>query len=262
MNENYGLTYPKETDFYDINVFNSNFSCLADAIDSTKNNVSKERCEIVVASENSDQALKKKADFICPESDAGGVFKQALDAVENYGIIRVLTGVYYFTSTVNIDKPVIIQGGNNGCRFQQKAADSVKAILNITARDVELRNMCFADGKGNSSEPLIYVQGENIVVDTCWFEQYKNYDLSVNTLYFKNCAAFMRITNCCFARMESDASVFINCKTVNSAGIISGNYGLANNDMINMPIKVWVKDSASRNRLMTGSQNTEFVVGS
>ena len=36
MNTNYGLTYPKETDFYDINIFNSNFSALADGIDSAK----------------------------------------------------------------------------------------------------------------------------------------------------------------------------------------------------------------------------------
>ena len=38
MNTNYGLTYPKETDFYDINIFNRNFSTLADGIDKAKNN--------------------------------------------------------------------------------------------------------------------------------------------------------------------------------------------------------------------------------
>ena len=51
MNTNYGLTYPKETDFYDINIFNSNFSALADGIDKAKNNNTvKSNYEIVIAS--------------------------------------------------------------------------------------------------------------------------------------------------------------------------------------------------------------------
>ena len=59
MNTNYGLTYPKETDFYDINIFNSNFSALADGIDSVKNTTVKGNHEIVIASENSSERVKK-----------------------------------------------------------------------------------------------------------------------------------------------------------------------------------------------------------
>ena len=69
----------------------------------------------------------------------------------------------------------------------------------------------------------------------------------------------MRIVNCCFAKMENDSATGINGKSVNSADIISGNYCLSNNYMGNMPIKISVKDSLSKSRLITGNQNTEFV---
>lgn len=169
------------------------------------------------------------------------------------------SGYYKFKSTVNINKTLYIHGCNNSTNLYQAGADSVKAIFNITAKDVELKNLKFADSNGNSSEPLLYIQAENVVIDTCWFEQYQNTKLSVNAIYFKNCSALMRIVNCCFAKMENDSATVINCKSVNSAGIISGNYCLSNNYMGNMPIKISVKDSLSKSRLITGNQNTEFV---
>lgn len=88
-----------------------------------------------------------------------------------------------------------------------------------------------ADSKGNESEPLLYVRAENIVIDTCWFAQYQNTQLNVNSICFKNCSAFMRIVNCCFARNGNDTATIINCSSVPSAGIISGNYCLSNNYM-------------------------------
>lgn len=77
MNTNYGLTYPKETDFYDINIFNRNFSALADGIDKAKNNNTvKSNYEIVIASENSSERVKKTADFICSAEDSSIVFQK------------------------------------------------------------------------------------------------------------------------------------------------------------------------------------------
>ena len=259
MNTNYGLTYTKETDFYDINIFNSNFSALADGIDSAKNITVKGNHEIVIASENSSERVKKVADFICSAEDSSIVFQNAINAVEVGCSIFVASGYYKFKSTVNINKTLYIHGCNNSTNLYQAGADSVKAIFNITAKDVELKNLKFADSKGNSSEPLLYIQAENVVIDTCWFEQYQNTKLSVNAIYFKNCSALMRIVNCCFAKMENDSATVINCKSVNSAGIISGNYCLSNNYMGNMPVKISVKDSLSKSRLITGNQNTEFV---
>ena len=52
MNTNYGLTYPKETDFYDINIFNSNFSALADGIDKAKNNNTVKSCLLYTSKKN------------------------------------------------------------------------------------------------------------------------------------------------------------------------------------------------------------------
>lgn len=122
-----------------------------------------------------------------------------------------------------------------------------------------LKNLKFGDSKGNESEPLLYVRAENIVIDTCWFAQYQNTQLNVNSICFKNCSAFMRIVNCCFARMENDTATIINCSSVPSAGIISGNYCLSNNYMGNMPVKISVMDSSSKSKLIIGNQNTEFV---
>lgn len=259
MNTNYGLTYPKETDFYDINIFNSNFSALADGIDKAKNNTAKGNYEIVIASENSSERVKKVADFICSDDDASIAFQKAIDTAEEGCSIFIASGYYKFKSTVNINKTVYIHGCNNTTNLYQTGADSVKAIFNITAKDVELKNLKFGDSKGNESEPLLYVRAENIVIDTCWFAQYQNTKLNVNSICFENCSAFMRIVNCCFARMENDKATIINCGRVPSAGIISGNYCLSNNYMGNMPVKISVKDSLSKSRLMTGNQNTEFV---
>ena len=102
MNTNYGLTYPKETDFYDINIFNSNFSALADGIDSAKNTTVKGNHEIVIASENSSERVKKVADFICSAEDSSIVFQNAINTVEVGCSIFVASGYYKFKSTVNI----------------------------------------------------------------------------------------------------------------------------------------------------------------
>lgn len=265
MNTNYGLTYPSESDYYDINVFNSNFSKLADGIDSSKSGTAqKGNAEIVIASSNSSARIQAAADYICPQGNSSTVFQQAVDEAEYGCSVFVAPGDYTFASTVNISKRLYIHGCNNSSNLAQAAADSVKAVFSVASggRDSEFRNLKFSDAKGNSSEPIIYVQAENIVFDTCWFEQYHNSTLSVNSIYFQNCAALMRIVNCCFARMESDSAVIINCSKVNAAGIVSGNYCLSNNGMGNMPVKIWVKDNSSSGRIMTGSQNTSVVIGS
>lgn len=260
MNTNYGLTYPKETDFYDINIFNRNFSALADGIDKAKNsNTVKSNYEIVIASENSSERVKKTADFICSAEDSSIVFQNAINSAEDGCSIFVASGYYKFKSTVNINKTLYIHGCNNTTNLYQVGGNSVKAIFNITGKDVELKNLKFGDSKGNESEPLLYVRAENIVIDTCWFAQYQNTQLNVNSICFKNCSAFMRIVNCCFARMENDTATIINCNSVPSAGIISGNYCLSNNYMGNMPVKISVMDSSSKSKLIIGNQNTEFV---
>ena len=51
MNNNYNITYPSGTDYYDINVFNNNFSKLADAVDSVRS--SGYQGDIIVAAYNS-----------------------------------------------------------------------------------------------------------------------------------------------------------------------------------------------------------------
>ncbi len=259
MNTNYGLNYPKETDFYDINIFNQNFSNLADGIDNVKNNTVKRNSEIVIASENSSERVRKSADFICPAEDSSIVFQNAINSIDVGCSVFVASGDYKFKSTVNINKMLYIYGCNNRTNLCQAGADNVKAVFNITADDVELKNLKFSDSKGNSSEPMIYIQAVNTVIDTCWFEQYQNSKLGVNSLCFRNCSAFMRIVNCCFARMENDSATIINCSDAPAAGIISGNYCLSNIYMGNMPVKISVKDSSSKSKLITGNQNTEFV---
>ena len=57
MNNNYNITYPSGTDYYDINVFNNNFSKLADAVDSVRS--SGYQGDIIVAAYNSTNPLKK-----------------------------------------------------------------------------------------------------------------------------------------------------------------------------------------------------------
>ena len=92
MNTNYGLTYPKETDFYDINFFSSNFSALADGIDSAIIITVIGNHEIVIASENSSERVKKVADFICSAEDSSIVFQNAINAVEVGCSIFVASG--------------------------------------------------------------------------------------------------------------------------------------------------------------------------
>ena len=94
------------------------------------------------------------------------------------------SGYYKFKSTVNINKTLYIHGCNNTTNLYQVGGNSVKAIFNITGKDVELKNLKFGDSKGNESEPLLYVRAENIVIDTCWFAQYQNTQLNVNSICF------------------------------------------------------------------------------
>ena len=168
MNNNYGLVYPNEGDYYDVNITNSNFSKIADEIDEIKSGGLKR--EIVVASYDTVNPYKEAADFVCNESNGSNILKVAVESCCEGGMILLLDGSYYLDSTVEVNKSITICGYGSATKIIQGNEFTGYALIKLKKANTTIREVSMADSvTSNRAVHLICVDALSASIGNCEF---------------------------------------------------------------------------------------------
>ena len=255
MNNNYGLVYPSEKDYYDVNVTNNNFSKLADGIDLVKGGGLKK--EVVIASFDTQNKFKEAADFVATKNNGSEIFTSAVSQCCEGGRIVVLDGTYYFNFMVNINKSVQILGFGAKTRIIQGNTFKEYALFNVSANNTTLKDISFSDNSmSERSIHLVCVSGGNIAIGNCDFTMERSdSDDSVAPVYTDGYRCRILMVGC-YIRKHKDSKYSINAGKTILIGVVAGNYceNIDTDEELSLEINVINKLSASR--VKYGAQNT------
>lgn len=259
MNGNYGLVYPAEKDYYDVNVTNSNFSKLADGIDAVKSGGLKK--EVVIASYNTANPYKSVSDYVCTETNASEILAEAVNSCCEGGVILFLDGDYYFGSMVTVDKSVTIWGYGTNTRFIQADQFTGYAILELTKDNTVVKEICMEDSvKAVSGIHLISVSAQSVSVGDCSFVMNRsNESNGVAPLYTESYRCRVLMVGC-YIRKHNDAKYVINAENTVIYGVVMGNYCECIDNDEELSVSINVKNIASAQKVKYGAQNTKLFV--
>lgn len=259
MNTNYNITYPSAADYYDINVFNNNFSNLADGIDSVKSGGLKR--EVVVAAYNSNNPYKSVADFTCTKANGYSVLTQAVSSCCEGGTIVLLDGDYILNNTLVVNKTVNIVGYGSKTRIIQDSSFTNYSLFKLTAPNVSIKGITFEDSLSASrTVHLITISTISANISCCNF--YMNIELTgdeVAPVYTEGyiCRLFM---SGCYIAKHNDGKYSVNGGNTVLKGVIMGNYCEDIDDDSELTFDINVANTGSVARLKCGAQNTKFYV--
>lgn len=222
-NLNMGLTYPTAEDYYDVEVFNSNFSRIADL--ACRNRESK----IIVATYKSRDPLVSYADFYCTDDNAGAIIKNAVDAAGPGGKVLLLDGTYYIKEEVFADKGVIIEGlDRSKTILQQVDADGVAPIaLKLWADNIWVRNLTIraAENQTTPAAP-ISVFFDNCTIENVIFDFTTTQATGAYPIYFGTGSIRACVRYCLFYRNVTPEPGDMKAENTNFAGIFIGNMAI------------------------------------
>lgn len=257
MNGNFGLTYPSESDYYNINVFNNNFSKLADGIDKVKSGGIKK--EIVIASYNSTNPYKEVADFVCTRNNGAEVIANAIDACNSGGMVLFLDGDYYLKSMVVVNKAVTLCGFGAKTRIIQDNVFTGYAMLSLKERNITIKDLRFEDSQNSvSGIHIIEVMTNNVIIGNCDFIMnwtVRTDDVSVVYVESYKCRVLMVG---CYISKHSDNGYVIYSRDSLLYGVVMGNYCESMDDDSEIVFKIYVKNVGSASRIRYAAQNTAF----
>lgn len=259
MNSNYSLTYPAVTDYYDINIFNNNFSNLADGIDQAK--AGGYEGDVIVAAYNSTNPLKNSAHFVCTQEDCSTILNQAINKVNTKGRIILLDGDFYLTNIWTINKSVHITGmGKFYTTFYKKDDNIQSCLIKITSNEVLFENIGFKSNT-NTTDSNIFIIGSNKVeINSCYF--YLLYKSSGNTacpIVFNYQFAYTVIKNCLFEKYK-DSRYIVRGENSQWRGTMSGNFVTALDDNSQIACAVNLKNRTSYEQIDFGNQKTTVYI--
>lgn len=259
MNGNYGLTYPSEKDYYDVNVTNENFSKLADGIDAVKSGGL--RKEVVVAAYNSKNPYKVVADFVCTKDNCSTVIANAINNCCDGGVVLLLDGDYYLKSTVNINKVVSLWGYGNKTRIIQADNFTGYALFNLAANNISLKQLKLEDSITSvRGIHLITITSQIAGIGGCEFYMNRGgEDNTVAPVYTEaySCRLLM-VGN--YIRKHDDGKYCVNADSTNLCGVVVGNYCENMDSDSELAIGINVKNTGSVSKVKHGAQNTKFYV--
>ena len=258
MNNNYGLVYPDENDYYDINVFNQNFSSLADAIDKNKG-AGGSRGEIIVAAYNSKNKLRDSADHTCTRDDCSDIIKQATQEAGEGGTVLLLDGDFYVNKTIEITDSVRLKGLGMYCTRLQVANIFSAVDLNTSKAYIQDMGFFCCDGVEMNSMAIEVSQAFN-VIENCHFHM--NYSTSEDTVaaIYIDANGYNIIRSCFFEQPEG--RYMINSPKYNMRGMIYGNYAEQIDSDNSIAIKINLKDRTSYDNMSFGAQKSEIYINS
>ncbi len=258
MNNNYDIVYPTENDYYDINVFNQNFSTLADAID--RNTGAKgSGGEVIVAAYNSKSPLKSSAGYTCSQEDCSATIKQASEAAGEGGTVLLLDGDFYVKTTVEIKQSIRFRG--LGMYYTRLNVDNIFSGINLDAPRSYISDMGIFCGSGSGLNTIALMLSQSfIVVENCHFcMNYSDVSDTVAAIYIDS-NGYNVIRNCFFEQPEG--RYMINSPEYNMRGIIYGNYAEVLNSDKAIAIKINLRDRTSYDNMSFGAQKSEVYIGS
>lgn len=258
MNNNYNLTYPKETDYYDINVFNTNFSNLADAIDNSRSGGgSGSGGEVIVAAHNSKSPLRSSADYTCTQEDCSDTIQQAVTAAGEGGTVLLLDGDFYVKSTIEITTTVRFKG--LGMYNTILNVDNIFSAIHLDAANSYIEDIGFHCGDGTNRNTIAIEIAESfIVVENCHFRMnYSSKSDSVAAIYIAS-NGYNVIRNCFFEQPEG--RYMVNSPEYNMRGLIYGNYAEELNSDKSISIKINLRDRTSYDSMSFGAQKSEIYI--
>ena len=254
MNNNYGLVYPSRDSYYNVDVFNSNFSKLADGIDIVKSAGSKS--QIIVAAYNSKNPLKGYSDLVCSAGDCSDVFAQALEKAEEGGEILLLDGDFYLKKTFEINRSVTIKGlGKKVTRINKHIDIPVteRAIIHMSATDISLYDLGIYNNEDETGVHCVTVLRPGQTIDNCYFIMGSSQGSGLSQIYLSNKGGYVRISNCIFEKYNDlQYSIYIDNVWY---GAIYGNCCINADNNESMPLKINLYSDKSRQGIGFGAQN-------
>ncbi len=258
MNENYGLVYPAEKDYYDVNVTNSNFSKLADGIDVIKNGGLKK--EVVIAAYNTLNPYKSVSDYVCTETNASEIFEKAVNDCCEGGVILFLDGDYYFSSTVTVDKSVTIWGYGTNTRFIQADQFTGYALIKLNKDNTVIKEICMEDSeRATGGIHFLSISAVSVSVGDCSFIINNDDDNGIVPVYIESYKCRILMVGC-YIRKHDDDKYVINAPQAVLYGIVMGNYCECIDTDEELSVKINVINTASAKRIKYGAQNTQLYV--
>ncbi len=259
MNNNYGLVYPAASDYYDVSVTNSNFSKLADSIDDVKSGGLKK--EIVVAAYNSLNPYKEVSDYICTGEDDSDVLASAVADCCEGGVIVLLDGDYYLSSTVTVNKSVTLWGYGTNTRFVQADEFNGYTMLMLTKANTTVKEISFEDSeKAAGGIHFISTSATSVSLGDCSFIINRNDTGNLVAPLYTEASRCRVLVVGCNVRKHDDGKYFIQGEDTVVYGVVMGNYCECTDTDGELSISINVKNAASAIRLKCGAQNTEIYV--
>ncbi len=262
MNNNYGLVYPSQDNYYNIDVFNNNFSKLADGIDMIRSGSSKS--QTIVAAYDSKNPLKGYADFVCTANDCSEAFKNALAQTEQGGELLLLDGNFYLKYSFDINKAVTVRGmGGRFTRIHKHESMPVTEnnIFKVTAENVNIKDIGIHNIVDGTDMHCICLFRPNQVIDGCCFTQGDSRPgNNMSGIYLSNKGGYVRISNCTFEKYNNTTdNIYIDDKWY---GTIYGNACSEIDSDSPLPVKITLFSDKSYENIGFGAQNGAIYVGS
>lgn len=260
MNSNYNLVYPEATDYYNINVFNSNFSNLADGIDEAKAGGYKDN--IIVAAYNSTNPLKSCADYTCTQNDCASILSSAITKAGNCGKVTLLDGDFYLNSLLDVRNSVHISGMGKFFTKLHKINNNIEAyLIRLLCSEITIDNMGFLCETENSNFFMIYIGYTNSEINSCFFSATNS-----NTLYneagfimIDYTRGFTAIRDCIFEKY-SNLPYIVRAEKSQWRGIMNGNFVTNLEGYTQVPVAVNLINITSYNEIDFGNQKTNVYL--
>lgn len=257
MNNNYGLVYPSQDEFYNVDVTNNNFSKLADSIDMVKAGTSKSA--VIVSAHNSVNPLRANADYICGTGDCLSVFTKALEKVNEGGEILFLDGDYYLKERFYINKSVTLRGMGGSHTRINKHTDSTDSVLFNLSKNIKVQDIGFYSHECATDSHGIYVGCNEAVIDSCRFKMTQVLRADVYTnIYLSNLGGHIRISNCVFDKYNDERyNIYADGRW---DGVIYANYCINSSSGRIMDVRVNLHTPESYDEISFGIQKSKIYV--
>ena len=192
----------------------------------------KSRTSVIIASYDTKNPLKDKADYTCTSADFPTVFTTALNAVANGGEIQLLDGTYNadFANVINVNKAVKIHGCGRQTVLKQAVDPTDDAysnpIFRITSDNVEISDMMICDVDCYDPIEMIQITKNGAIFRNIFFITYAQYeDDYASCIKGEGDCRFTRIQDCRVFKGTANTGkiMFRFNECTNFSGVIGGN---------------------------------------
>lgn len=180
--ENYEFRKPEYTDVADVEDLNYNFDELDDllynkfeTINVRFTNVSKGIASIIVATYDTKNPLKHRANYTCTQDNANEVIAEAISKLVPGGVLELMDGTYelnYDKGPIELEKFITIKGSGFKTVIKQPADTEIgeaKPAFILKGDGNKIENMMICDSEVTSPHSLISLQDNSSEIKDVFF---------------------------------------------------------------------------------------------